>query len=90
MTPYACIASLLIFVALSLGFDGSRPDPQQQTAPKFDELSRDDAARLDRQRALVAEAMKQRYGAPALTRNKADLSVLQRLIDDHAFSKTQT
>jgi hypothetical protein len=90
MTPHACIALLFAFVALSLGFDGSRPGHQQHIAPKFSELSRDAAARLDEQRVLVAATAKQRYGTPRLTRTKADLPVLQRLIDDHAFGKTQT
>ena len=58
--------------------------------PKFSELSHSDSERLDHQRALVAAAAKQKYGAAALTRSKRDLPILQRLIDDNVFSKSQT
>ena len=75
--------SVLAFIALESG-------PRQQTAPKFSELSRDDIASLDKQRTLVAATAKQRYGVSGLLRTRADLPVLQRLIDDHAFNKTQT
>jgi hypothetical protein len=37
----------------------------------------------------VAAAAKQRYGTRALTRTKRDLPVLQKLIDDKAFNKSQ-
>ena len=57
--------------------------------PKFTELSRDDRARLERQRVLVAAAAKQRYGTTALTRTTADLPVLQQLIDGKVFNKSQ-
>ncbi len=58
--------------------------------PKFTELSREDRARLEQQRAVVLAAAKHRYGTLALTGNKSDLPVLQRLIDDKVFSKSQT
>jgi hypothetical protein len=58
--------------------------------PKFSELTREDSERLDRQRAVVAVAAKQRYGTVALTRTKKDLPILQRLLDDKAFKKSQT
>ena len=58
--------------------------------PKFSELTREDCERLDRQRAVVAAAAKQRYLTPALTRTKRDLPILQRLLDDKAFKKSQT
>lgn len=58
--------------------------------PKFSELSPQDKARLDQQRSLVATAVKQRYGITALSRTKKDLSILQRLIDDKVFKKSQT
>lgn len=80
---------MLVFVALSFGCDGSKHD-SEQTAPKFSELSLDDELRLERQRSLIAAAAKKRYGTPRLIRTKADLPVLQRLIDDRVFSKTQT
>ncbi|HEV2470244.1 MAG TPA: DUF3806 domain-containing protein [Candidatus Sulfotelmatobacter sp.] len=56
--------------------------------PKFTELSQEDSRRLDQQRALVAAAAKQRYGA-SLNRTKRDLPVIQRLINDKAFNKSQ-
>lgn len=90
MTPYTCLATLLTFGALTLSFCNSQAGPKQQTGPKFTELSDDDIANLDKQRALVAAAAKQRYGVSGLVRTKADLPVLQRLIDDQAFTKTQT
>jgi hypothetical protein len=58
--------------------------------PKFSELTREDSERLDRQRAVVAAAAKRRYRTPALTRTKRDLPILQRLLDDKAFKKSQT
>jgi len=58
--------------------------------PKFAELSILDKTRLDDQRAIVAAAAKQRYGTTTLSRTVEDLPVLQRLIDDKAFTKTQT
>ena len=63
---------------------------QSAPGPKFSELSREDAQRLNQQRALVAAAAKQRYGTAALTKTKKDLPILQRLIDDKAFGKSQT
>ena len=58
--------------------------------PKFSELTREDGERLDRQRAVVAAAVKQRYGTAALTRTKKDLPILQQLLDEKAFKKSQT
>jgi hypothetical protein len=69
-----------LFARLSL----SMPDP------KFSQLTREDAERLDRQRALVAAAAKQRYGVSSLTKTSNDLPILQRLIDDRVFQKSQT
>jgi hypothetical protein len=65
--------------------------PSAQTAmPKFTELSHDDRKRLDQQRAIVAAAVEQRYGASSLKKTATDLPLLQRLIDDHVFGKSQT
>jgi len=58
--------------------------------PIFTELSREDAGHLDKQRGLVAVTAKERYGAPSLTKTNEDLVILQRLIDDQAFRKSQT
>jgi hypothetical protein len=90
MAPYACFAILLTFGLFGFSFYSSQSGPSQLPAPKFSELSRDDIASLDKQRALVAAEAKQRYGVSGLVRAKADLPVLQRLIDDQAFAKTQT
>lgn len=58
--------------------------------PKFSELTRKDSDRLDRQRTVVAAAAKRLYGTAALTRTDKDLLILQRLVDDKAFKKSQT
>ena len=58
--------------------------------PKFSELSHGDRERLDQQRVIVAAAAKRRYGTQALSRTKRDLPILQRLIDDRVFKKSQT
>ena len=63
---------------------------QSAPGPKFSELSQGDVERLDQQRALVAAAAKQRYGTAALTRTKKDLPILQRLLDDKVFERSQT
>jgi hypothetical protein len=87
--PGQIIALLLMILVI-----GSTPSPSNQKArqsmPTFSELSQQDRARLDQQRAIIAAAVKQRYGVRALTRSIADLVPLQRLIDDKAFAKTQT
>jgi uncharacterized protein DUF3806 len=57
---------------------------------KFSELSHEDRTRLAQQRAIVAAAARQRYGTSILKKTVADLPVLQRLIDDKVFNKTQT
>ena len=58
--------------------------------PKFSELSHQDRTRLAQQRAIVIAAAKQRYGTSVLKKTVADLPILQRLIDDKVFNKTQT
>ena len=58
--------------------------------PKFSELSHEDSEQLDQQRAFVAATAKQRYGTAALSRTKRDLPIIQRLIDDKVFKKSQT
>lgn len=58
--------------------------------PKFSALSREDSTRLEQQRAIVTAAAKQRYGTSTMTKTVGDLPVLQRLIDDKVFSKSQT
>jgi Domain of unknown function (DUF3806) len=81
---------LLAMVLLGFVSSFSKQMAAQPAVPKFSELSHEDRTRLERQRAIVAAAAKQRYGASILRKTVADLSVLQRLIDDKVFSKTQT
>ena len=57
--------------------------------PNFSELSALDAALLDKQRELVAREIAARYQAK-LARTKADLVLLQRLLDDAVFKPPQT
>jgi hypothetical protein len=54
------------------------------------DLSPEEVARLDKQRAVIQEVAARRYQAVPLTRTRADLPILQRLLDDHVFAKTQT
>jgi hypothetical protein len=78
---------------LSIGIPGSLFSQSHRGAmpePKFTELTREDSARLEQQRAVVLAAAKQRYGTPTLTRTKSDLPVLQHLIDDGVFNKSET
>jgi len=77
----------LIFVLVGSLFSQSNPEPPSE--PRFAELSRNDGARLDRQRGIVAAAAK-RYGMGNLTKTKKDLSILQKLIDLRVFKKSQT
>jgi hypothetical protein len=72
---------------LGVLFDQSNRKPVPE--PKFSELSKDEAARLEQQRTVVAAAAK-RSGTASLTGTKSDLPVLQRLIDNKVFKKSQT
>ena len=62
---------------------------QSQSAPRFAELSPRDLVRLDQQRAVIGAMVKERYGS-SLSRTTKDISVLQRLVDDRAFSNSHT
>src|SRR5687768_12798642 len=75
---------------LSALFGCSKRDIPQETKQRFSELSPADTTRLEQQRAVISAAAKQRYGTAALTKTNADLPVLQRLLDERAFTKTQT
>ena len=83
------IREAIIASALVVGLFGAK-SVTQSSHPRFAELSRDDIARLDKQRAVVASAAKARYGTSRLLKTKDDLPILQRLIDDKVFGKTQT
>lgn len=63
--------------------------PQSPSVPRFAELSPRDMARLDQQRAVIGAAIKKRYGS-TLSRTTKDISVLQRLVDDAVFGRSQT
>jgi Domain of unknown function (DUF3806) len=89
MIPRAPIGAALLAIGF-LGFLLGQASRKIPPMPQFTELSPKDGARLERQRAVVSAAAKQRYGTAALTRTKRDLPVLQRLIDDKAFRKSQT
>ena len=62
---------------------------QDSSQPKFTELSPRNMVRLDRQRALISATVRERYGS-SLTQTTKDLPVLQRLVDDSVFNKSQT
>jgi hypothetical protein len=79
--------------ALAVGFVGTlfgQVRREVPPMPTFTELSHEDDARLTRQRSVVSALANRRYGTVSLTGTKSDLPVLQRLIDDRAFSKSQT
>ena len=84
------IAVLLAIAVTSILLEGVMGEPNQKSEPRFAALSSEDTARLDKQRALVAAAAKHKYGTPSFAKTKSDLVVLQRLINDQAFNKSQT
>jgi hypothetical protein len=89
MTVRVSIMTALLtsgFLGLLFGKSNHNALPE----PKFTELSHEDSARLERQRAVVAAAAKQRYGTFALSRTMRDLPILQKLIDQKVFDKSQT
>jgi hypothetical protein len=67
------------------GQSGGKPLPM----PQYHDLLPEDKSRLDRQRAIVAAAAK-RYGAGKLAGTRDDLPILQKMINDRVFSKSQT
>jgi hypothetical protein len=77
---------VLTLMTLATVYGQSNGTPSE---PQFSELSRDDAARLQRQRDVVAAAAK-RHSMGPLTGTKADLPALQKLIHEQAFKKGQT
>jgi len=87
-----CINSRVILQLLLTGTLGcigfTSAAEQSQSEPKFAELSPKDTAQLDLQRALIAGVARQRYSS-SLTRTTKDLAILQRLIDDSVFNKSQ-
>ena len=84
----AGIASRVVVLAvMCVGFTFATG--QDAREPKFTELSANDREQLDRQRSIIAGAVKEHYGS-SLTKTRKDLPTLQRLIDDSVFSKSQT
>lgn len=81
---------LLLALLSGTGLLFGRSPRDSAPEPKFSELSHEDSERLDQHRAVVAAAAKQRYGTAVLSRTKSDLPILQRLIDDKVFKKSQT
>lgn len=89
MTIHTSITATLLtigFMGVLFGQSNRKAAPE----PKFCELSHEDSARLEQQRGLVAATAKRRYGTTHLTRSKSDLPVLQDLIDESVFNKSQT
>jgi len=87
------VRTSIMTALLIIGFPGvvwSQSNHKSAPEPKFTELSHEDSTRLEQQRAVVAAAAKQRYGTTALTRTKRDLPILQNLINDRVFKKSQT
>ena len=84
------VTALLTAGLFSFQIASFKGDFAQPTEPKFTELAPEDISRLDKQRAVVASAAKQRYKTSELTKTKSDLPTLQRLIDDKAFNRAQT
>ena len=89
MTIHTSITASLLTIGL-MGVLFGQSNRKAAPRPKFCELSREDSARLEQQRAVVAAAAKRRYGTTHLTRSKSDLPVLQNLIDESVFKKSQT
>ena len=89
VTVHTSITAALLTIAL-IGVLFGQADRKAAPEAKFSELSSEDRARLERQRAVIAAAAKQRYGTTHLTKTKSDLPVLQNLIDEGVFNKSQT
>jgi hypothetical protein len=85
------IRGSIMTVLVTMGFLGVLFGQPNGVAPepKFTELSSEDRARLEQQRAVVATAANHQLGA-MLTKTKSDLPILQRIIDDRVFKKSQT
>ena len=78
---------------LAIGFLGSFFGQSRRIAAPahtFSELTPADVVRLNQQRDVVLAAARTRFGTVALTRTQKDLSILQKLIDDKVFDKSQT
>lgn len=56
----------------------------------YSALTEEDKARLSAQREIVLEEARRRYATTEFFEDERDLALLQRLLDDRAFSKSQT
>ena len=88
--PVLKIGIALMLVAGALASGCHRKGKAVAPAPLMTALSSEEVVRLDRQRAVIQEVATRRYQAGPLTRTRADLPVLQRLLDDRVFARTQT
>lgn len=88
MTSARFLPALL--AALAACSDGGPPPPAPKAASPRP-LSGDDWARLQKQESEVLRLLRARYGSEvSLTRSKADLALLQRLLDDQAVKASET
>ncbi len=83
------IRSVIITTFATMGFLGVLFGLPTTPEPKFAELSSEERARLEQQSAVVATAAKHQLGM-ILTKTRRDLPMLQRIIDERAFKKSQT
>jgi hypothetical protein len=82
---------LILLMSLSaVGLPFGQAGKEATSEPKFSELSPQDSERLNQQRAAIAAFAKRRYGTATLSKTKRDLPILQRLVDDRVFKKSQT
>jgi len=65
-------------------------ETETRQEPVFSELSDTDQARLETQRQMILRALSERYGISELRKDKTDLALLQKLLDDEVFAPSQT
>lgn len=83
-------AALVITIVLVGSLAGcAKPETARDDLP-YRELSSAEREQLDAQRAVVAAVAQERYGVRGLNKSEADLTVLQRMLDDRVFGEDQT
>jgi len=82
--------TIALFTMTAVGVLLAQTKHHSGSYPQFYDLSPQDASRLNQQRAVITTVARQRYGTKSLTATKADLPVLQRLLDDRVFGVSQT
>jgi hypothetical protein len=80
----------LMLVAGALASGCKRKTNTVAPAPVLTALSPEEVVRLDQRRAVIQEVLARRYQAEPLTRTRADLPLLQRLLDDGVFTRDQS